>query len=160
MFFYKMGWLVDSVQAKKSWSRQRRKDTIYVLTTVFNVNRKAEQVATSSLSFDTDGSTVICDNSANVHICHDKRMFISAIRRTDKHYVATIGRNRNVASGMGTVMWRWKDDGGKLHDVEVHDVLYFPASPVNILSVTSLASQFDDDDGTGIDTKRHCSRFY
>ena len=31
---------------------------------------------------------------------------------------------------------------------------------MNILSITSLADQFNDDDGTGIDTKRRKSHFY
>jgi hypothetical protein len=61
---------------------------------------------------------------------------------------------------MGTVRWIWKDDDGKSHTIEVQDVLYFPESPVNILSVTSLANQFNDDEGTGIDTKRNKSLFY
>mgnify|MGYP001046712641 CR=1 FL=1 len=42
----------------------------------------------------------------------------------------------------------------------MHDVLYFPTSPVNILSVTGFADQLKDDKGTGIDTKRSTSRFY
>ena len=40
------------------------------------------------------------------------------------------------------------------------DVLYFPASPVNILSVTKFAGQLGDDNGTGIDTKRFHSVLY
>jgi hypothetical protein len=31
---------------------------------------------------------------------------------------------------------------------------------VNILSITALATQLQDDEGTGIDTKRCKSRFY
>ncbi len=113
-----------------------------------------------SLNFDTDSSIVICDNSANVHVCFDKRMFIGELRRTDKHYVATIGGSKNVAQGMGTVRWRWRDDNGKEHAMNIENVLFFPQSPVNILSVTCLADQFKDDEGTGIDTKRNQSRFY
>ncbi len=44
--------------------------------------------------------------------------------------------------------------------MEIEDVLYFPSSPVNILSITALATQLQDDDGTGIDTKRTSSRLY
>jgi hypothetical protein len=61
---------------------------------------------------------------------------------------------------MGTVNWRWKDDHGKSHTMKIKDVLFFPDSPVNILSITCLADQFKDDDGTGIDTKLTKSRFY
>ena len=61
---------------------------------------------------------------------------------------------------MGTVRWRWKDDTGKQHTTDVHDVLLFPQSPVNILSITALAEQFNNDKGTGIDTKQSKSLFY
>ena len=61
---------------------------------------------------------------------------------------------------MGTVKWTWKDDTGKSHTFKIQEVLYFPQLPVNILSVTRLADQFDDDEGTGINTKRSKSRFY
>ena len=39
-------------------------------------------------------------------------------------------------------------------------MLYFPDSPVNILSVTRFADQLDDDEGTGINTRRSYSEFY
>ena len=95
------------------------------------------------------------------YICNDKNMFDGELRPTDSHYVATIGGGKNnVAAGMGTVKWTWKDDNGKSHTMLIHDVLYFPSSPVNILSVTSLAEQLNDNDGTGIDTKQNTSQFY
>ena len=87
-------------------------------------------------------------------------MFISPPRRTDQHYVATNGGAKNSAAGMGTTYWRRKDDGGKQHMIDVENVFYFPQSPVNILSITSLADQFNDYDGTGINTKRSKSHFY
>ena len=43
---------------------------------------------------------------------------------------------------------------------EVKDVLYFPDSPVNILSVTKFADQLDDYHGTGCDTKPNCFVLY
>lgn len=84
-------------------------------------------------------------------------MLIGPPCRTDQHYVATIGGNQNAVIGMGTVRWSWswRDDNGKMHTLEVHDVIYFPQSPVNIFSVTSLADLLHDDEGTGIDAKRN-----
>jgi hypothetical protein len=87
-------------------------------------------------------------------------MYEGEIRQTDHHYVATIGGSKNSSAGMGTVNWRWKDDHGISHAMKIKDVLFFPDLPVNILSITCLADQFKDDDGTGIDTKQTKSRFY
>ena len=142
---------------KTAWTKRRKPRQHHVHATALNIDQRIQNQA---LSFDTDSSTIICDNSANVHICNNKKMFIGAIRRTDQHYVATIGGNKNNATGMGTARWTWKDDDGKSHTMDINDVLYFPSSPVNILSVTALATQLEDDEGTGIDTKRTSSKFY
>ena len=83
-------------------------------------------------------------------------MFISPPRRTYQYYVATIGGAKNSAAGMGTTQWSWNDDDGTHHTIDVENVLYFPQSPVNILSITSLADQFNDDDGTGVNN--NCSK--
>ena len=87
-------------------------------------------------------------------------MFISPPRRTYQHYVATIGGAKNSAAGMCTTQWSWKDDDAKHHTIDVENVLYFPQSPVNILSITSLADQFNDDDGTGVNNNRSKSHSY
>jgi len=143
---------------KRPWSKRcKQKRTYHVHNIVLNLDDKIQR---ETVSFDTDSSHIICDNSANVHICNDKSLFIGDIRKTDRHYVATIAGQKSAASAMGTVRWKWKDDDGKTHSYDVHDVLYFPTSPVNILSVTGFADQLKDDDGTGIDTKRSTSRFY
>ena len=97
---------------------------------------------------------MICDNSANVHICSSKKIFIGPMRRTDRHYIATIGGSKNSASGMVTARWLWKDYLGKSHTLDIKNVLYFPQSPVNILSITELADTLKDNDGTGIKTKK------
>ena len=87
-------------------------------------------------------------------------MFIGPMRWTDQHYVATIGGNKNSASGMGAVQWRLKDDLRKRHTLDIENVLYFHQLPVNILIITGLTYQIKDNDGTGINTKRNKSQFY
>ena len=87
-------------------------------------------------------------------------MFVGKINQVGEHKVATIGGKGHTAAGMGTVKWSWRDDTGKLHECLIHEVLYFPMSPINILSVTSFARQSQDKEETGIDTKQEYSRFY
>ena len=116
--------------------------------------------SSASVRFDADSVTVVCDNSANVHVCNDKSCFIDEILMDRSLQVATIGGKENTSAGIGTVRWKWKDDDGVFHTFEIQDVLYFPESPVNILSVTKFADQLNDDEGTGIDTKRSHSVLY
>ncbi len=114
----------------------------------------------STINFDSDASLVICDNSANVHVCNNRKMFDNKIRPLQSHAVATIGRSMNESSGIGNVKWRWKDDTGQEHTHIIKNALYFPNSPINILSVTEFANQLKDDNGTGITTFRRESNFF
>lgn len=127
--------------------------------TVFNVDKRVPD--TSLLDFDdTAVTTIICDNSANIHICNDRNMFSSMTAATASKVVATIGGKVNIPAGIGTVTWSWKDDLGVVHSYKIDNVHYFPASPVNILGVTAFARQLNDEVSTGIDTKWKQSKFY
>ena len=78
------------------------------------------------MSFDSDSQTVVCDNSANVHICRDKTHFVGDIQPCTTHNVATIGGREDAPTGVDTVRWSWFDDEGVRHKFLVEDVLYFP----------------------------------
>ena len=129
-----------------------------VFTSVYNVDDKLAN-SNGKVVFDTDAEFVVCDNSANTHICNNKAMFVS-FKETTSGMVATTGGKMNRPGGIGTVEWTWKDDSGVSHTERLDNVLYFPQSPINIMSVTEFAKQLDDEESTGIDTKMKYSRFY
>ena len=148
---------------KKGWRKRRSSkwkssSTYHAHAIALNIDDKVGSSA--SVRFDADSVTVVCDNSANVHVCNDKSCFVGEITMDRSLQVATIGGKENTSAGIGTVQWKWKDDDGVFHTFEIRDVLYFPESPVNILSVTKFADQLNDDEGTGIDTKRNHSVLY
>jgi hypothetical protein len=127
IFLFKLGWLKvpdpPIPKKKRTWFKRQKKKrmrTFHVLATALNIDSRTQDQSTS---FDTDSLMVICDNSANVHVCNNKNMFLGELRRTSEHCVATIGGNKNVAAGMGTVRWSWKDDNGQLHTKDIQDVL-------------------------------------
>ena len=66
-------------------------------------------------------------------------MFFGEILKFSNKQVATIVGKGNQPSGIGTVKWMWRDDSGKSHEYLVEDVLFFPQSPINTLSVTGFA---------------------
>ncbi len=112
-------------------------------------------------SFDASSTTtVICDNSANVHICIDQSFFINMVKADRNSVVATITGQVNMPQGVGTVSWSWTDDNGDLHTHLVEHVYCFPASPINILGVTAFACQLANEESTGVDTKWKTSTFY
>ena len=83
------------------------------LTTVLNVD---ERVRTRYLlPYDTDYTTMVCDNSVNVHIYNKQNMFVGEIRKCTNQGVATIGGKGHQPSGVVTVLWIWRNDSGKSH---------------------------------------------
>ena len=115
-----------------------------------------------NLFFDLQSSTAIVDNSANTHIWSNKNDFVNGSLKpyantNDK--VMTVGSESLSPSGIGKVQVQWLDDDNQRFSIVLNDVLYFPNSPVNVISCTSLAHQLDDNDGTWIQTKRHHSIF-
>ena len=89
---FKCGYIVITTKSKSVWHKRKKRRTYYAYSTVLNLDKRLQD---QSIKFDTDSSTIICDSSANVHICNDKNMFISPPRRTDQHYVATTGGAKN-----------------------------------------------------------------
>ena len=149
-------------------ARQKKRSTVNLIeilspvafTTVLNIDDCVNNLERDLATWDTDSSSMVCDNSANVHICNDRRMFVGDLSPVSNHKVATIGGKGHQPSGIRTACWSWRDDKGKLHEYHVEDILYFPQSPINTLSVTTFAKQLKDTEGTGIDTKQLYSRIY
>jgi hypothetical protein len=54
-----------------------------VFATVYNLDEKLNNMTENSVFFDTDKTFVICDNSANTHICNDKSKFTHYRELTD-----------------------------------------------------------------------------
>ena len=71
---FKCGYIAMASKKREWYKHRKKKQTFQVHTTVLNIDK---QIQDQSISFDTDSSTIICDNSANVHICTNRSMFIS-----------------------------------------------------------------------------------
>ena len=79
-------------------------------TSVYNVDYTVNNSNGNSI-FDTDASFVVCNNSVNTHICNNRDMFVT-FKETKVGMIATIGGKLNKPTGIGTVKWTWKNDGG------------------------------------------------
>ena len=66
-------------------------------------------------------------------------MFTENIYPIISNGVTTIGGKYIIPKGIGKVSWSWTDDEGQTRTKELNNLLYFLHSPVNILSVTTLA---------------------
>lgn len=81
-------------------SRRKGKSHM-VFATVFNLDDKIKDLSEKSVYFDTDTAFVICDNSANTHICNDKHIFSDLREILTPSTVATIGGRNSCPSGIG-----------------------------------------------------------
>ena len=110
------------------------------LTSAYNVDDKVKLLNGTSI-FDINAIFVVCDNSENTYICNNRYIFVT-FNATTAGLVATIGGKLNQPDGIGTVKWKCKDDGGAVHTEQFENTLYFPKSPINIISVTELTKQY------------------
>ncbi len=114
-----------------------------------------------SADFSTDTRKAVVDNSANTHIWSHREDFITGslhyFKDSDSVGVLTIGNKESRPVGVGIVPIHITDDHGTKHKILLQKALYFPDSPVNIISVTALADLYNDDEGTWVKTKRHSS---
>ena len=135
-------------------------------TKIFSTNRKIVlnsddlNLSRKINNFDLSNRTAIIDNSANSHIWSHHSDFVGKTRPANQNEgVATIGNKDLFPQGIGEVKIAWSDDSGKSHEYVLQNVLYFPTSPVNVISVTALAAQLQDNEGTWIKTKWRYSVF-
>ena len=62
---------------KPTWKKGTA-STYQVHAVALNFDKKVSN--SSSVSFDADSVTVVCDNSANVHVCNTKSCFVGDIQ--------------------------------------------------------------------------------
>ena len=116
-----------SVERRKKKNKKKNLNSPISLLSAFasvpNVDERCR--SRDTLHYDTDYSTMVCDNSANVHICNQRNIFVGEIRKVSNQQVSTIGGKGNQPSGIGTVKWIWREYPGKLHEYLVEYVLFF-----------------------------------
>ena len=115
--------------------------------------------SSEQFKFDSDGSSVIVDNSENAHILSEEYMFTDNIYYRNSNGVATIGVKDINIKGIGKIRWSCNDDEGKLHTQKLNNILNLPYSPVNILSAIALTESMRDDDLKWVLTKSKYSIF-
>ena len=127
---------------------------LIVLTSIYALSSNDADIATSSIPWDTDSVSVVVDNSANTHIWNDLDNFVAGslcyYDDSDDVGILTIGEDSSWPLGIGRVIISITDNLNQDVALHLNNCLYFPASPVKIISVTSLAKQSNDFEETWI----------
>ena len=115
------------------------------------------------INFDSDSVEIVLDNSANTHIWSRLDDFVEGtvvyLSDDTEYGVVTIGDTECRPIAHGTVLVSLMNDDNKECSIELRDTLYFPTSPVNVLGVTKLGEQLNDENGTWIKTRWRRSTF-
>ena len=112
----------------------------------------------TQISFDTDSTFFVCDNSTTGHICNDVKKFVpGTLHQTGRRVTTANGTGPCLQEG--TVCIHLLDDDGKRHLFILDKCIYLPDSPVNLLSTRRLAENYLDEDGNPDEETRIESRY-
>ena len=78
--------------------------------------------------------------------------FQGGLKKCAHKCIATIGGQDSAPYGMGLVPVGIEDNDDNSSAINLEDALYFPESPVNIISIACLADTYNDNEGTFIKT--------
>ena len=73
------------------------------------------------------------DTGTSQHICNDKSLFVDKLIKCNGVEIGGIGGSV-TAKGVGTIQLSLIDDQHRSHNIILHNILYVPASPVNLIS--------------------------
>lgn len=83
--------------------------------------------------FDLRSLTFVIDSGSSDHLCKDKSLFVGKIVPLQHVKLQGVG-GLTEAKGYGTIRFKVFDDDGVEHVFTIHNVLYVPDAPMNLLS--------------------------
>ena len=92
-------------------------------------------------SFDSDSFTILVDNGASRCMTNDAKHFIGTPMVVSKKVTGLGAGNVTLE---GTVQWRWEDDQGKCHTINIPNTLYCADLAFCLLSPQHLAAEKRD----------------
>ena len=136
------------VNVKNYYKYKLKKDTIQcnLLMSLSSGKKQLDDVSTMNL--DTDSYQVAIDTCTSESICREKELFAGKIHNHQRLYIQGVGGKVKV-TGVGSLKFRIIDDDGVTHDLLIHNVLYVPESPVNLISPQRWSETSTNLDGTG-----------
>eukprot|EP00957_Ditylum_brightwellii_P024589 1857327-Ditylum_brightwellii.AAC.1 len=86
------------------------------------------------------------DNCCTNHICKHKKLFKEMREVSEGISILGIGGVKKPA-GIGTIVFQITDSMGRVHTIELENVLYIPDDPKNLISITQWSEERQDNYG-------------
>ena len=134
-------------------SRDSHRQQRYIKTILKNCTSNADKLNSSATSYDpnteptsppsalknepccfisdTDSEMYVVDIAANRYIVNDAKMMTNI--RMCKATIKGIGGEATVIKGIGTIIIKLESDDGRCDNITIHDAVYVPSSPYNLL---------------------------
>ena len=87
------------------------------------------------------------DTGTSQHICNDKNLFVDKLVKCKGVEISWLGGSVS-AKGVGTTKLSLINDQHRSHNILLHNVLYVPASLVNLISPQRWAQESDMKEGS------------
>ena len=115
-----------------TFHRPRR--TLVIMTALaFSAQSKPLPQQERSVTFDTDSAPIGVDNRCSGCITHMIGDFEGPVRDCNRA-IKGFGGQRITKVQMGTIVWKWEDDGGSIHTFRIPNSYYVPDGKVRLLS--------------------------
>ena len=121
------------VKWKQNKSCETRQIVVHDTTIMSATNSRGEPSHDNVVRFDTDSAAIGIDNRASACISHRIEDFdgpVSKVKRNIKGFGGETTRN----VFMGTIVWKWCDDEGRIHKFRIPNSYYVPDGHVRLLS--------------------------
>ena len=133
---------------KKDFFRIRKRKLV-ISNVVLSLSTKSKRrIYEGTINMDVDSYNFAIDTCTSESICKHKELYIGDIKPCKHIYIQGVGGKVKV-TGYGSIKLRVTDDEGVKHDLIIHNVLYVPESPVNLLSPQKWSQSCLDPSGTG-----------
>ena len=140
---------IPLIEINKKDPYRFKRGKIVTSNLVFSMSTKSKKnELDSTIQLDSDSYSIAIDTCTSETIVKHKELFVGNITPAKNLYVQGVG-GQLKAYGYGTIKIRVTCDDGKQHDLLVHNVIYLPESPVNLLSPQKWSLGSTNVNGTG-----------
>ena len=122
---------------------KEQKSVIMVLATIFATNHHPSKFFDRQ-DFNLGAICAVIDNCATATVLNNLSLFDGPLEKVSNVGIVTVGGDDHHPTHKGTAKISWKDDNNLIHEIIIRNALYFPSSPVNVVSVSQLSLQFRD----------------
>ena len=105
-------------------------------------NKLTSRYRPRQIYFDTDSFRMGVDNPSKTCVCHNPDYFIGYITPINLKLKEINGSLKII--GTGTVRWRITDDTGKIHNINIENLLYVPDAPMCMISPQHWGQEAND----------------